>query len=325
MKKVSIIVPVYNAKDTLIPCVGNIINQTLQDIEIILINDCSTDNSLLIMQLLKERFPDKITIIDSPVNLGAGGARNLGLEIASGEYIGFVDSDDIIDTTMYEKLYNKAIETDCDIVDCGFYFEEQDLSIIYTSDELTGTLDSQKRNELIASGGYIVTKLFKSSYIKNHDFVFRNNVILEDSEIIAYVFATAQSIANVKEVLYIYKNYSNSSSKTVDPHKYFNSCYEAMNAIYKKLSPLDNYSELKESIEYEILQMYSYAINVSLSFGSKTPDFDVLDHLKKLQTFRNSFISKGYNNKYVKNKISKADLEIMTLNDNSPEKLINHI
>ena len=321
MPKVSIIVPVYNAQDTLINSVGCLITQTLQDIEIILINDASTDNSWTIMQLLEERFPSKIMIINSDINQGAGGARNIGLSYASGDYIGFMDADDIVDSTMYEKLYNEAIRTGYDIIDCGFYKEENDLAIIFTSDELTGELDAYKRNKLIASGGYIVTKLFKCEYFYSHDFTFRHNVILEDSEIIAYAMATAKNIGNVKEILYIYKNHNSSSSKVVEPIKYYNSCYQAMVAIYEKLSPLSNYSELKESIEYEMLQMYSYTINCLLANKNNYNKEDIISRLETLKNFRTTYITSGYNNIYVQNKIAKKDIALMMQNDASVIRL----
>jgi len=103
-KTVSIIIPVYNAEKYLIECLGNVVNQTLEDIEVILVNDASTDNSLLLMQECQRQYPQMVKIIDSKENMGAGGARNLGIEVAEGEYIGFVDSDDIIDIHMYENL-----------------------------------------------------------------------------------------------------------------------------------------------------------------------------------------------------------------------------
>lgn len=325
MPKVSIIVPVYNAKDTLIKCVGSLINQTLQDIEIILVNDCSTDNSFLIMQLLEEQYPEKILIINSDINRGAGGARNIGLNYASGEYIGFVDSDDEVAPRMFEKLYYKAKESDYDIVDCGFYQESEDRAIIFTSDELAGILDDNKRSELIASGGYICTKIFKASYWNESNFIFRENAILEDSEIIAYAMATANSIGNVKEVLYLYKDTPGSSSKTPNPLKYATNCYNAMQAIYTTLSPLDNYKELQEATEYEMLQMYSLAINILISSIKKDGNTYQLDLLKKLQLFRNQYITNGYENRYVKSKISSIDIDIMKLNDISPEELIKRI
>jgi len=322
LPKVSIIVPVYNAKETLIKCVSSLVNQTLQDIEIILVNDCSKDNSFLIMRLLEQQFSDKLIIIDSDKNRGAGGARNIGLQYASGEYIGFVDSDDEVAPTMYEKLYNKAKEANYDIVDCGFYKEDEDLAIIFTSDELAGTLNAHKRSELIASGGYICSKIFKSSYWNEFGFTFRENAILEDSEIIAYAMATAQNIGNVKDILYLYKDTPGSSSKAPDPVWYVDNCYNAMNAIYSSLSSLDYYSEIKMATEYEMIQLYSYSINILLKNASLFKPDHLLDKLYKLQKFRNKCISSRYDNKYVKAKIHKNDIDIMILNDKSPEQLL---
>lgn len=323
MPKISIIVPVYNAKGTLIKCVGSLVNQTLQDIEIILINDCSKDNSFFVMQMLEEQFPEKLIIIDCDTNRGAGGARNIGLEYASGEYIGFVDSDDEVAPTMFEKLYNKAKEGDYDIVDCGFYKEAEDLAIIFTSDELAGNLDSHKRSELIVAGGYICTKIFKTSYWKEHRFSFRENAILEDSEIIAYAMATARNIGNVKEVLYLYKDTPGSSSKTPDTKWYVDNCFNAMNAIYKSLSPLDIYDELRNAAEYEMLQMYSYAINILIKSYKNKEQLRYIDELTKLKDFRQNFITHGYHNHYIESKITKEDIAIMQLNDLSPVDLLS--
>lgn len=109
MPKVSVIIPVYNTEQFLRKCLDSVCNQTLSDIEIICINDCSTDNSLEVLK----KYPVKI--IDLPENKGAAYARNRGIEAATGEYIGFVDSDDFVDLDFYEKLYNKAIETGAEV------------------------------------------------------------------------------------------------------------------------------------------------------------------------------------------------------------------
>jgi len=113
--KVSVIVPVYNAEPYLCKCLDSIVNQTLKDIEIICVNDCSPDNSLTILRKYAEK-DNRIRILDLEKNLGEAGARNSGLAAASGEYAGTVDPDDYIDLNYYEKLYLKAIETKADIV-----------------------------------------------------------------------------------------------------------------------------------------------------------------------------------------------------------------
>ena len=146
-------------------------------------------------------------------------------------------------------------------------------------------------------------------------------MILEDSEIIAYAMATAESIGNVKEVLYIYKDYSDSSSKIIEPAKYYNSCYNAMTAIYEKLSVLPNYNDIRESVEYEMLQMYSYTINCLLANKNNNSKEDIISKLEVLRDFRLRNITKGYDNKYVRNKISDKDIGLMMQNDASTIRL----
>ena len=115
--KVSVIVPVYNAAKTLAPCLGNLVHQTLPGLELILVNDASTDGSDTILAACEQQFPENIILINLEENLGPGGARNVGLSYASGEYIGFVDSDDLADPTMFETLYAHAKEGNYDMVD----------------------------------------------------------------------------------------------------------------------------------------------------------------------------------------------------------------
>lgn len=114
---VSIIVPVYNVEQYLPKCIESIINQTLSNIEIILVNDASTDSSGEIINEYAKK-DKRITTIHKQ-NGGQGSARNEGLKIAKGKYVGFVDSDDWIDKDMYESLVSKAIKEDSNLVVCN--------------------------------------------------------------------------------------------------------------------------------------------------------------------------------------------------------------
>lgn len=116
--KVSIIVPIYNSETYLEECLDSIINQTLKEIEIICVNDGSTDNSLDILNRYASN-DDRITIINKQ-NTGYGNSMNVGIDHAKGEYIGIVESDDYIKPHMYETLYNKAIEHDLDLIRADF-------------------------------------------------------------------------------------------------------------------------------------------------------------------------------------------------------------
>ncbi|MBQ9514338.1 MAG: glycosyltransferase family 2 protein [Clostridia bacterium] len=120
MKKVSVIVPVYNAEKYLNKSIGSLINQTLEDIEIIAVNDGSKDNSLDILREYERNYPDKIIVL-SKENGGQATARNMALKFATGEYIICIDADDYVDLSMLEKMYNKAKEGDFDCVFCDHY------------------------------------------------------------------------------------------------------------------------------------------------------------------------------------------------------------
>ena len=120
MPKVSIIVPVYNVEKYLDKCLNSLVNQTFKDIEILVINDGSTDNSQFIIDKYQLEYPDLINSFKKE-NCGQGSARNLGLEHATGSYISFVDSDDWLDLDFIEKSYASAIQNNSDIVICDMY------------------------------------------------------------------------------------------------------------------------------------------------------------------------------------------------------------
>lgn len=128
---ISIIVPVYNVEKYLNKCIDSIINQTYKNIEIILVDDGSTDNSGKICDeyLLRD---SRIKVIHKN-NGGLSSARNEGINISSGEYIGFVDSDDWVEPNMYEEMYKKILYSNADIVDCGYWKEYENKSIKYIS------------------------------------------------------------------------------------------------------------------------------------------------------------------------------------------------
>lgn len=117
MPKISVIIPVYNVENYLRECLDSIINQTFKDIEIICVDDCSTDNSLDILNEYAQK-DNRIKVFEQKENSGQGAARNFGISIAQGEYITFVDPDDYIESTMYEKMYNQAKTLNSEIVMC---------------------------------------------------------------------------------------------------------------------------------------------------------------------------------------------------------------
>ncbi|SFG65331.1 glycosyltransferase family 2 protein [Oribacterium sp. WCC10] len=124
---ISVIVPVYNVEPYLRKCLDSIVNQTYKDLEILVIDDGSTDGCGKICDEYGEK--DKRIRVFHTENRGLSAARNLGLDEAKGDWIGFVDSDDWIDEDMYEALYDRALETGADVVECGYYSEYQNSTV----------------------------------------------------------------------------------------------------------------------------------------------------------------------------------------------------
>lgn len=190
MTKVSIIVPVWNVFKYLDNCLNSLVNQTLKDIEIIVINDGSPDNSQQIIDKYAKKYKNIVSIIKE--NGGQGSARNMGLDIAKGEYIGFVDSDDYVDESMYEKLYNKAIEKKYDIVICNFLNH-------YPNGTTELICCGESKLDLFGSA---CNKLFKKSFIGTLRYLPK--IWYEDLNFTMKLLAKTDNYAILNEGLYHY-------------------------------------------------------------------------------------------------------------------------
>lgn len=167
MPKVSVIIPVYNAKNYLERCLDSVCNQTLKDIEIICIDDCSTDNSLDILNKYAKIYP-QLKVVHLDKNGGESKARNKGLEFATGEYLGFVDNDDYIDLNFYEKLYKKAQENNADIA-------KGEVQVIGYDGEVELRDMNQKirdKNSKMYFAYFWWTAIYKTSIIKDNNIKF---------------------------------------------------------------------------------------------------------------------------------------------------------
>ena len=326
MKKVSVIVPLFNAEKTIEECIDSLINQTiLDDLEIIIVDDCSTDNSRNIVSRYEAKYPDNILFIKLDKNSGPGNARNIALEYATGEYIGFVDSDDAVQPDMFEKTYEEAVKTGSDYVDSGFYDQKNDRAIVFVSDDLSGELDDKKRSDLIVVGGYICTKIFRREFLDAYWIRFRNEYMLEDMDFLIECTARAERISSVKEIMYIYRDNGGSLSKTSEPLKYIHSQSSAMQAIHDRTHALPNYEGIREAVEFTELVLYSNVINVctNLVYLNIQPREAVISVMMALRKVKDGIIRGGYDSEYIKKGISKVNLNIIRSNDISPEIVLS--
>ena len=219
--KLSIIVPVYNmaAQDKLVWCLDSLVNQTISDYEIIAVDDCSTDNSLEILRAYEEKYQGKFKVIASPVNKKQGGAKNLGLEEASGEWIGFIDSDDWVVPDFYEKLLRRGEETGADMVGCDYHLTHEHSmkigQVVHNNRQSqTGILTKEKYRSLILDSGSLVVKIYKRHIILGYPNRFPENIFYEDNAISNSWMLRARHFEYLEEPLYYYYQHNTSTVHT---------------------------------------------------------------------------------------------------------------
>lgn len=200
--KLSVIVPVYNTSNYLKKCLNSLINQTLDDIEIIVVNDGSTDDSEEIIKKYESEYEDKIIFINKK-NGGQGSARNIGLKRATGEYIGFVDSDDFIDKNMYKDMYDVAIKNDSDIVICAlndYYEKNKEKEEVH----LKLREDVSINEAIVNSIPSVVNKIYKRDLIINDELVFNENIWYEDFPYSIELVVNSNKINYIDKCYYYY-------------------------------------------------------------------------------------------------------------------------
>ena len=215
MPKVSVIVPVYGVEKYIERCARSLFKQTLEDIEFIFVDDCTPDKSIEILKNVLEDYPlrkDQVKIVSHEKNMGLPIARQSGLKVASGDYIIHCDSDDWVDVTMYEKMYNKAIEEGSDIVVCDFCRTDGENKNSINIGAHTTDVKIFILNCLFQKDHWsLCNKLFKGTdYYK--DIHYPTGALGEDMVLCLQLLNKCNSMSYVKESLYYY--YFNPTSIT---------------------------------------------------------------------------------------------------------------
>ena len=199
--KLSIIVPVYGVEKYIDKCLNSLVKQSLKEIEIIVVNDGTKDNSQKIIDKYVKKYPDKIKSYIKE-NGGQGSARNYGLKKTTGEYIGYVDSDDFVEKDMYKKLYNKAKENNYDIVVCGNYNVSED----YQNKNIDAFINNYNTDlENIFFGKMAVwNKIYKRDILIKNKLEFKEKVWYEDLAFTLKAIMNSNIFAFIDEPLYDY-------------------------------------------------------------------------------------------------------------------------
>lgn len=227
MAKISIIVPVYNVEKYLEKCLDSLTNQTIQDLEFICINDGSTDNSLKILEHYAQT--DSRIKIFNQKNAGISVTRNKGIELATGEYIAFCDSDDWVDLDFYEKLYKSATKNNADIASASIIREKKGKAEqYYVYKDIFISEDYYEKLKLcdIPQYNYVWNKIYKTSELKKANIKFEVGLTYED---IAF---TPQVLYHLKKLVTV-------------PDTYIHYFYREGSIVHQKCN-LPNYKKTME-------------------------------------------------------------------------------
>ena len=263
MIKVSIIVPVYNVEKYISRCLDSLVDQTLKEIEIIVVNDETPDNSEKIILEYTNKY--KNIKYYKKKNGGLSDARNYGIGYASGEYIAFVDSDDYVDLSMFEKMYKKAKTDNFDIVACNVDMVLEDGSNIQSVK--SGLKDFNNVNAaMITVYPSAWNKIYKKELFDK--VLFKKGVWFEDVELLYRLFPYIKTIGVVEDELYYYVQREGAITKTYDERLFdYIKNWNGIIQYYKKNNFYDKY---KLEIEYcYVRYLYATFIKQSLNYKDK--------------------------------------------------------
>ncbi|GMO61569.1 MAG: hypothetical protein Ta2D_07580 [Rickettsiales bacterium] len=290
MKKISVIIPVYNTEKVLRRTLDSVFCQTLTDIEIICVDDCSTDNSL---QILND-YKDKIIIISQQQNQGVGIARNAGISKATGEYIAFVDSDDYIAKDFLEKLYNKAKATNADIC------KGSEITINKGKQRDT----SKDINANVKKYGRIYffhhhwSAIYRTSFIKNNDIKNAEQVIVsQDAFLLVKAVILANKVEVVDDAFYYYvRGYEDGLASDIynnakvfsDIDNYLTIIKEIINPNVEKLSAKEYAVLIDQNLTNQMFLLYDKTTNKETR--KKIIDFLFTGYSLIIKKFKKDFI-----------------------------------
>lgn len=245
--KVSIVVPVYNAQKYLRTCVDSLVHQTLEELEIILINDGSTDESPFIMREYEKQYPDKVICIHKE-NGGQASARNMGIEISRGTYVGFVDADDYVDLTMFEKMYRNTDSECMDMVACDYEYIEYASGNHLTQYAKVKQIADKKEmfiDPLVSPWN----KLYRRQILKDTGVLFREGCVYEDTAFYMNLIPYIEKTKFVSEKLVYHYKHVSSTMNGVQTAKVAD-MFTILEDIQQYYKEQDIWNEYKSELEY---------------------------------------------------------------------------
>lgn len=217
--KVSVIVPVYNTEKYLNRCLDSLVNQTLKEVEIVIVNDGATDSSPEIIDEYLKKYPDRF-VYYTQQNSGQAVARNKAIDLCNGEYIGFLDSDDFVKVEMFERMYEKAMQNDADYVACGYtdLTYEADKEIVLKQ-YVASKVAKETKDLFFGALASPFLHLYKRCIVQNSGVKFPEGVVYEDTAFYLNLVPHIKKIAVIEEPLAYRVRHSNSTMTTFRKEK----------------------------------------------------------------------------------------------------------
>lgn len=304
MKKVSVIIPCYNAVNTIDACLESVAAQTIgmDELEVILVNDASTDDTLEYLKRWEERYPESILVIHCSENGKQGQARNIGLSYASGEYVGFMDDDDYIEPRMYETMYRLAQEGDLDLIVCQSvkrYENESPNFTMQPSEKIVINTELDRAKFLERDINFAIwNKLYKRKLIIDHQIFFPPGTIYDDIFFSTLIKHYCQNAYICGELFYHHiiqpTSVSYGAKNVMDRIGYI----EVWIHLIEELRTRGIYNQYREWYESEFFISYiTFVLNFEKSFGKMNeeltetirnavrtlfPDFEQITIVKKI-------------------------------------------
>ena len=263
-KKVSVIIPCYNAARYVSRCLQSVLSQTigLENMEVILINDASTDDTLSRLLEYEQAYPDNVLVVDCAQNGRQGRARNIGMSYAGGEYISFIDIDDLIAYDMLEKLILPADRYHTDIAECGLFVTRSwdNEAQIAKDTQVSGGEGYFLRIENATdranffferlSDNTVCTRLYRHSFLVENDIYFPEEIFMEDIYFFYLTLSCCTSIYHTSEKLYYYSLNNGSTMHSRKMQSYFMDVHSVMSSAFEELKRRGIYDILKAELEY---------------------------------------------------------------------------
>lgn len=285
--RLSVIVPVYNmaGEGKLNFCMDSLVKQTIEDYEIIAVDDASTDDSLKILREYEKNYPGKVRVVSYGVNRRQGGAKNQGLAYAAGDWIGFIDSDDWVAPDYYEKLLAKAEETGADVAGCDYSLVTKQRFVPgrvvrNNTSEQTGELDRERHKRLFMRPGSMVLKIYKASVLRENGLGFPEGIFYEDNCAGSLWSLYFRRFERVEEPLYFYYQHGSSTVHHITEEK----CRDRMRAaelLYEECEKRGFLEEYRQELEYRFTELYYVITLFSYMQGVKRPKLSFVRKLRR--------------------------------------------